>query len=81
MEASMKVIRYGSLEESTFFQVETEDKTSGRKTAIRFNEDPQFAGDSITYIYETENGIKDGLNTTRYNSNPTFEVYVAGYVY
>ncbi|MBN2883798.1 MAG: hypothetical protein JXN10_09735, partial [Clostridia bacterium] len=81
MESSMKIIRYGNLEESAFFQIETEDKTSGRKTAIRFNEDPQFAGDSITYIYETENGIKDGLNTTRYNSNPTFELYINGNVY
>lgn len=81
MDSSMKVIRYGTLEQSRFFQVETEDKTSGRKTAIRLKEVPEFSGDSIVYILETENGIKDGLNTTSYNSNPTFELYIAGHVY
>ena len=81
MESSMKVIRYGTLEQSWFFQVETEDTSTGRRTAIRLRENPAFSGDSIVYIYETENGIKDGLNTTSYNSNPTFELYIDGSVY
>jgi len=78
MDSTMKIIRKGTLESSYFYQIETEDETSGRRTAVRLNENPEFEGDSITYIYEEENDIKDGLNTTRFNSLPTFEIYDTG---
>ncbi|MFO7612472.1 MAG: toxin-antitoxin system YwqK family antitoxin [Clostridia bacterium] len=69
-------IRYGSYESSLLFEVRTEDKTIERRTAVRFRQpgDP-MEQEKITYIMQVQANKRDGLNTTLYNSDPTYVIY------
>lgn len=75
-EHSIWIIRYGSFDSSNIYEVRTEDKTTERKTAVRFRQPGDTNGtESIIYISQTQSNKRDGLNTSRYNSNPSYTIF------
>ncbi len=75
-DLEMTIIRNGTYDNSYFYQVQTEDISINRETAIRF----YFPDDStikpyLVYIIEKQENMRDGLNMTIYNDTQTFTIY------
>ena len=71
-----EITRLGTVEKNYLYQIQTEDETINRVTSIRFNEagHPETE-EKIKILTQRQDGQRDGLNLTAYNSNPTYAVY------
>ena len=73
------ITRSKTAESDYIYNIETEDETIDRKTAVRFNYSATPSDDErIIYIIQKEGSQRDGLNTTSLNSNRTYSLFNMG---